>query len=202
MTANDAAPRRRSALRRAIWIVSGGLVIGGAVCCWKVIPPVLTVERLYRKTHADWHRHMPVKEEHVQDLGGVEGATRKLVAYLELPKAVISKRRFAVQSLIDLGRAKEAVPALIQFLDDGDHSVRVEGACGLAQAKDARAVQPLVVALKSDDYSLRAFAAQALGEIGDSRAVEPLKAALNDNRTTLVRAAIEQALAKLPAPKP
>jgi HEAT repeat protein len=75
----------------------------------------------------------------------------------------------------------EDIDLLIQALNEGNSSVRLESVRALEETKDDRAVEPLIHALKDNNSSIRATAASALGETKDTRAVEPLIQALNDD---------------------
>ncbi len=87
----------------------------------------------------------------------------------------------AVQLLVRM--APDSVDALIESLPDpgaGHHA-----AVGLAEIKDARALQPLIEALDHSDSRARAAACAALGELRDSSAVEPLLRATQDSELTV-----------------
>jgi HEAT repeat protein len=85
-------------------------------------------------------------------------------------------RTFAAVMLGTMGN-REAVPALIKALVDGDLNVKHAAAESLGRIRDDRAVLPLIEALTGDMW-LQFPAAMALGELADSRAVGPLVALL------------------------
>jgi len=82
------------------------------------------------------------------------------------------QRGIAARSL-GLLHAVEAVPSLIQTLDDSIYYTRGGAARALGQIGDARAVVPLIGRLKDDKEYVRWVAADALRNLGEA-AVEPL----------------------------
>ena len=98
---------------------------------------------------------------------------------------------------LGLSGDREAVPLLIQCLNDHDTNVRVHSAIALGQLQDDRAVEPLIESLlHDDDRGVRWSAADALGLVGDGRARDALNQATNDESVQVQQAA-EAALAKL-----
>jgi HEAT repeat protein len=135
------------------------------------------------------HADEPVAEEEMaalEDLlaDGEDAAAKAEVVGL-LAAAMRDEDEFvanrAVQLLVRLAPA--SVDALIEALPDpraGHHA-----AVGLAEIKDARALQPLIEALDHSDSRARAAACAALGELRDSSAVEPLLRATQDPELTV-----------------
>ncbi len=81
-----------------------------------------------------------------------------------------------------LGRTHdaEALPLLVQALDDPDAKNRIYILWALGTLGDKRAREPLVKALADPDPGIRKIAAYALGEIGDRSAVPALVERLDD----------------------
>lgn len=106
------------------------------------------------------------------------------------------KRRAAA---VGLGRARtnDAVPALVQALEDGDSGVRQRAVQGLGRHGGPGAVAPLSRALLEDaEPRVRRLAATSLGMIPDERAWLALLEAQSDTDTT-VREAAKRALGSL-----
>ncbi len=97
----------------------------------------------------------------------------------DLQSDVVAVRRAAARQLAQR-TPREAVPALIQALDDAEPAVRSDVARALAAVKDSRATPALVRHLGDADPSVRCYAAYALGEIHDRQAAGALLAALED----------------------
>ena len=117
-------------------------------------------------------------------------------------------RTAALQALVEMGRARDAVEILkqtgsvwavqplIRLLSDTDTTVR-QGAVQALGRIGPPAVEPLVVVLADDNTrEARQAIARALGQIGDLRALESLRAARKFGQKDLRRAAAE-ALAQL-----
>ena len=116
---------------------------------------------------------------------------------MSLLKSTDRKRRLvACVRLGALGR-KEAVPALMEALDDGNESVRRAAADALGTLKAREAVPRLVSMLGDPNSRTRSYAAFALGTIGDQRAVRPLIRALARATDDHERLSICRALGKL-----
>jgi HEAT repeat protein len=83
----------------------------------------------------------------------------------------------------ELGRigTPQAVRALIQALSREYKLVRRGAVRGLAEAKDAVAVEPLIQCLGDEDSKARGLAADALVEMGEA-AVQPIRDALHADR--------------------
>ena len=135
------------------------------------------------------------------------GDVRSLVSALDDQQAT-AVRTAALQALVDMGCARDAVEILKQtaavwaiqpligLLSDSDTAVR-QGAVQALSRIGPPAVEPLVVALADDTTrEARQAIARALGQIGDLRALESLRAARKFGQKDLRRAAAE-ALAQL-----
>lgn len=77
-------------------------------------------------------------------------------------------------------RDREAVPALLELLHDGDSEERIYALWALGAIGDPTTLPPLLDALASEDPGLRKTAAYALGELGLPEAAPPLRRALED----------------------
>lgn len=96
-------------------------------------------------------------------------------------------RNGAMEVLISYG--SEAVPCLVQLLQDENEEVRNFSTVMLGTIGSRDAVAPLIDALHDPDVNVRHGAAEALGRIGDTAALQPL-AALLDGEMWLRHAAI------------
>ena len=74
----------------------------------------------------------------------------------------------------------EAVPLLVDALDDEDSQIRIYALWALGALGDPRAEEPLVEALRDADAGIRKTAAFALGELGRTDAVPGLEPLLDD----------------------
>ena len=97
----------------------------------------------------------------------IQGLLRKL-DHLEA-----SVRYDAAMALVRIG--SEAVPPLINLLENGRRIEAAEAAFALGRIDDERAFAPLVKALSHSDVRVRARAAEALGWHGDRRAIAELE---------------------------
>jgi HEAT repeat protein len=68
----------------------------------------------------------------------------------------------------------DAVPALIECLQDRDPDVRLYTALALGERGDARAIPPLLKALEDDNFNVRYHAIDALGHLGSMEVVDAL----------------------------
>lgn len=93
-------------------------------------------------------------------------------------------------------RDREAVPLLIDALDDADTQTRIYALWSLGSIGDPAARQPLTLALRSDDPGVRKTAAFALGGLGGKESVAALRPLLEDT-TADVRWNAALALARL-----
>jgi HEAT repeat protein/photosystem II stability/assembly factor-like uncharacterized protein len=85
---------------------------------------------------------------------------------------------------------REAVPRLIEGLDDPDTEYREHCLRALMDFKDPRCVPPICALLSDRDPLIRCGAAATLGRTGDQRAVAPLIEALADEDGRVQLAAI------------
>jgi HEAT repeat protein len=77
-------------------------------------------------------------------------------------------------------RDPEAVPLLVDALDDEDSQIRIYALWALGALGDPRAERPLVDALGDPDAGIRKTAAFALGELGRTDAIPALEPVLGD----------------------
>lgn len=107
--------------------------------------------------------------------------------------------RLKGQIIFILGRIgdKEAVPALIVFLNDDNAYIRRNAAEALGKIKDSGCVYELSRTLLDQDAGIRERSAWALGEIKDSRAVEGLIASLKTEKEECAKSAMVIALGKI-----
>ena len=109
----------------------------------------------------------------------------------------VPERKLAANAL-SLSGDKQAVPQLIECLNDENSTVRLLVACALGHSCDTLAVEPLIHALLHDNWwGVRSNAALALGSLGDSRAIGPLCRAVKEDTEEDVRKAAREALDKL-----
>jgi len=101
-----------------------------------------------------------------------------------------------------LGQSKNpnAVPHLIQALNDEKLSVRLAAIDALGHLQDHRATQPLLPFLRNERLRFVFATIEALGRIGDPNAVDSLNAIVTDNLPTIRLAAID-ALGQIGNPK-
>ena len=70
--------------------------------------------------------------------------------------------------------SREALPALLEMLNDGEPELRQMAAFSLGLIGDSAGVDRLTAALADSDPRVRSRAAEALGRIGNSRAAAPI----------------------------
>ena len=109
------------------------------------------------------------------------------------------KRGLAAEALGRL-KSRQAVPALIELLDDPDDGVRFDAVKALGEIGDPRALEPLIARLDSPNENFRRSVAEKLGMLGGARAVEALIRTLGDSADS-VRLRAAQALARLGEPQ-
>jgi len=109
---------------------------------------------------------------------------------MEHPKPGV--RRSAAAALGQIGD-RDAVPLVIQALQDKNGLVRRAATDALGNLKDRRAVAALCQALDGENWFVVRGAADALAKIGDARAIGPLLDVLKDDRSE-VRQQIIKAL--------
>jgi HEAT repeat protein len=93
-------------------------------------------------------------------------------------------------------RDPQALPLLVEALDDDDSQTRIYAAWALGSIGDPGALEPLAGALKDPDAGIRKTAAYALGALGDPAAIPRLEPLLVD-ATADVRWNAAVALARL-----
>lgn len=113
-----------------------------------------------------------------------------------LKSTVPAVRRGAAARLAGM-RSREAVPSLIEALEDEDFGVRTNAADALGNLRDRRAVDPLIEALKDNNRGVRISVVVALGFLRDKRAVEPLIKILKKDENEGVRISAAQVLGVL-----
>jgi HEAT repeat protein len=74
----------------------------------------------------------------------------------------------------------EAVPLLIEALDDPSSETRIYALWGLGKTSDPRAVPPLLASLADPDPGIRKTAAFGLGELGEPETIPGLAPLLDD----------------------
>jgi HEAT repeat protein len=82
--------------------------------------------------------------------------------------------------VLGYSRDPEAVPLLVDALDDEDAQLRIYALWGLGALGDPSALEPLLAATSDEDPGLRKTAAFALGELGERSAVDELRRLLED----------------------
>lgn len=114
---------------------------------------------------------------------------QKLVGALSASQAL--HRELAAKVLPKCGQTKVAVEALARaILKEPDAGVRLAGAAGLGELKDAAGVDALSKMLADTNEAVRAQAALGLGEIRDPRAVDGLmEVLLKDDKAGVRRRA-------------
>ncbi len=106
-----------------------------------------------------------------------------------------------MNAIVALGA--EAVPALIEKLNDENIALRFSATAALGLIKDAHAVPSLIAMLESpsDEWNLTQMVAYALGQIGDAQAVPALTKTLSTHPVEWVRAASADALGQIGDPR-
>jgi HEAT repeat protein len=108
------------------------------------------------------------------------------------------QRRLAARALGELGsRAKAAIPALVQALDDPDSTVRDEAEAALSRFGEA-VVPELVEKLKDPDQFVRLRVVSVLGRIGpEAKAALPAVEEAKADPSPFVRAEAEKAALRI-----
>lgn len=123
----------------------------------------------------DWHRRYAA-------LDRMEPSPTHMAAYKELlhdPQAQI--RRLVIIHLGAMDAPQEAIPLLIEALQDNSVSVRRTAGDTLSDIGDPAAIEPMMVALKDKNKVVRWRAARYLYEVGDERTLQVLTEALHDS---------------------
>lgn len=107
----------------------------------------------------------------------------------------------AKSKLKDIQKAvsRKNIVSLKAYASSRDLSLRTAAIAGLGSTGSAEAFQPLVGQLSCADAEVRIAAAKALGELGDLRGRTYLLHFMEADRDSRVRAAMREALAKLPS---
>jgi putative heme-binding domain-containing protein len=121
---------------------------------------------------------------------GTEKAMQNLIAYMSNPVAPPAMRKEAIDAL-----ATWTKPSVLDRVD-GRYRGEVAREPNLVRLK---AFEPLVDILKGNDESLRESAAHALGKLGIESGSEALLASVKQDKSSKVRIAAIQALAKMNA---
>ncbi len=132
-------------------------------------------------------------------------AVPSLLKALENYKA---RKRFLICEILGEIKDPEAVPALLDHLEDMEANPSVASAAARALGKigDRRAVDPLMEAVDSADRELAYNSIQALGTLRAQQAVDPLLKKVDSERTTFYQMRVGNAaiaaLGKLRTRKP
>jgi len=113
-------------------------------------------------------------------VAGQNSQTSEISEILEVSRP--SSKRL-VQHIVELGesRSPNAVPELINALNDPDGNVRRLAGSALGKIRDPRAVEPLLNLLSHEAKpQVRQYAVKALGSIGNKRAISQLQQIAND----------------------
>ena len=124
--------------------------------------------------HEDWHRRYAALDRMAPSMERLE-LYRKL---LDDPQAQI--RRLVIVHLGGMDAPEEAIPLLIQALQDSSVSVRRTAGDTLSDIGDPAAIVPMMAALQDKNKVVRWRAARYLYEVGDEQAVPALTAAMAD----------------------
>lgn len=89
-------------------------------------------------------------------------------------------KRTGAARLIGMLRIAEAIPTLINALDDVDKDVRIEAIRSLGYLRSGEAVPHLMEKLEDKNVDIRRSAAWSLGRIGDVRSLDSLLELLRD----------------------
>jgi HEAT repeat protein len=105
--------------------------------------------------------------------------------------------RFLACKTLGMEKIKEAVPRIIELLNDQNHNVRLGAARALGEIGDRQAIDPLVTALAEPNEWVRLQIVEALGKLGDGKVAVVLSRFLETEQDDRVRATIVQVLGKL-----
>ncbi len=111
-------------------------------------------------------------------LEGEPGVKAELLQLFEESEDEEMRRYLAL--VLGYSKAPEAVPLLVDTLDDDDSQLRIYALWGLGALGDPAALEPLTAALGDSDPGIRKTAAYALGELGQLAATDELVRLLED----------------------
>ena len=176
----EAPPTAKVHWLRGMILGSAGILLALALAWFAgtVAIPAWSICRDMERCHADCSDRTTTVRQKLETLGGPKQALRRLSLYLRLPERLAPHRQQAVSLLGGCG--DRALPKLLELLGHPDQNVRKMAAAGLAEIKDARAVEPLIAALNDEYCFVRYWSAVGLGHLGDARAIEPLIGRLKD----------------------
>ncbi|HWR02138.1 MAG TPA: HEAT repeat domain-containing protein [Chlorobaculum sp.] len=103
-----------------------------------------------------------------------------LLHYLSSPAAKDPCKVFAISAL-GLLRVTEAVPVILDHLDNPDKEIRIQCAKALGNIGASEAVPALVASLHDSAWEVRAAGARSLRAVPDDRAVNALVGTLGDS---------------------
>ncbi|MGZ9583900.1 virulence factor [Paenibacillus marinisediminis] len=123
----------------------------------------------------DWHQRYAA-------LDRIEPTSERLELYTQLlhdPQSQI--RRLVIVHLGAMDSPREAIPLLIEALQDSSVSVQRTAGDTLSDIGDPAAIEPMMLALKDRNKIVRWRAARYLYEVGDERALGALTEAMEDS---------------------
>jgi len=136
------------------------------------------------KNEDPWVRHNAV--EALGRMGLKDEKVRKAVP--DLIEALADPLlRADIARVLGMIGSDEAVPALIECLNDGNREVRGNATEALGHLRDRRSVPALIEKLADENARVRFSAALSLGRIGDARALPALRKALLEDPDVMVR---------------
>jgi len=113
-----------------------------------------------------------IREVAAEHLTKIKGATASQLLVRFLEHNDIGTRNLASEILVKIGR--EAVPALLEHINDDDYDVRKFIVDVLGLIKDEQAIEAVCQKLWDENNNVVCSAAEALGEIGSAEAVPHL----------------------------
>lgn len=138
----------------------------------------------------------PAIEELISELAGIDlgddqqADWAKAKAFSKALGADIPELRMAAANAIgELGKA-DALPQLLETLDDPDPRVRARAARACGRIEDARACDGLIGRLEDPKAQVRQEAAEALGAISNRQALNALLTMFDDERPVIRRIAV------------
>ncbi len=117
-----------------------------------------------------------------KNIWGEEKITKERITQMIKELSIEKRPHVKARIIEELGnlKAEEAIPEVINALQDKEWTIKWQACESLGKIKDKRAVSPLIKKLedKKEDWSIRIRAAKALVNIGYSEAFLPLVEAL------------------------